>query len=502
MRGDLETIVLKALAKDPDRRYASVLDLGEDLRRFMDKEPIRARRPSRIYVLGKAISRNKGPVLVGLVALAFLAVWAWNELQPPFDKDLARANLLGLRQQFFLTYSTNPVNRHSALVAPEKYPGLPEADLVKALALCATGENGLALNFLNDRLISEPQQWLYRALGSEIGVVKDPTVAQDFSEWATAGEGRSLAESWYLRTFTTMDLKKALAWSHIALTHDPDHTLALENVARLSAMTGDLEISLAAVTKLMEKEKHRDYSFLTLKCNLLCRLGRPEEALIEIDKIEQKEPISTRNHVARAQIHRWLGDYEAAVEDYTRAIALAEDSRQASSWYYYHRGTPQWILGRPEQAAADFRQSFRGLARTTYGNVRLVLVLHELGRKQEALDALAAARLHADGDEWLAEILACLAGEITPEQLLGSARQGNRQKLCEGLYYAGEVYLLNGDVNQARKVLQACVNLGLTTDQGNFRDRLSEFELAEWRLSQFADGSRLTSHPETDGAQE
>ena len=181
---------------------------------------------------------------------------------------------------------------------------------------------------------------------------------------------------------------------------------------------------------------------------------------------------------------------------------MAEDSRQASSWYYYHRGTPQWILGRPEQAAADFRQSFRGLARTTYGNVRLVLVLHELGRKQEALDALAEARLHTDGDEWLGEILACLAGDITPEQLLGLARKGNRQQLCEGLYYAGEVYLLGGDVNRARRLLQACVDQGLTTDQGNFRDRLSEFELAEWRLSQFDDGAQLTSHPEEEGAQD
>ena len=39
---DLETIVLKAIEKDPKRRYATADELGEDLRRFIDGEPIRA----------------------------------------------------------------------------------------------------------------------------------------------------------------------------------------------------------------------------------------------------------------------------------------------------------------------------------------------------------------------------------------------------------------------------------------------------------------------------
>src|SRR5262249_25307452 len=57
---DLETISLTCLAKSPRRRYASALDLAEDLRRFQAGEPIRA-RPTPIWerVL-KWVKRRRG----------------------------------------------------------------------------------------------------------------------------------------------------------------------------------------------------------------------------------------------------------------------------------------------------------------------------------------------------------------------------------------------------------------------------------------------------------
>jgi serine/threonine-protein kinase len=72
---DLETIVLKCLEKEQDRRYPSAREASEDLRRFLAGEPIVARRAGYLYKLGKRIRRHPGiAAAVVVVCLAFLAL--------------------------------------------------------------------------------------------------------------------------------------------------------------------------------------------------------------------------------------------------------------------------------------------------------------------------------------------------------------------------------------------------------------------------------------------
>ncbi len=76
MRGDLETIVAKALEKDRERRYSSAAAFAEDIRRFLAGEPILARRDSTAYVVSKLVRRHKAPVAAAAVALAGIVAFA------------------------------------------------------------------------------------------------------------------------------------------------------------------------------------------------------------------------------------------------------------------------------------------------------------------------------------------------------------------------------------------------------------------------------------------
>src|SRR5262249_6192831 len=82
---DLETIIHRAIERDPARRYQKAEDLADDLRRFLDDQPVKARRTSALERLGRWARRN--PAVAALLAALFtvlvvgltLVSWQWDE---------------------------------------------------------------------------------------------------------------------------------------------------------------------------------------------------------------------------------------------------------------------------------------------------------------------------------------------------------------------------------------------------------------------------------------
>lgn len=82
LRGDIETIVFKALDKDRGRRYQSAAELADDLRRYLKGDPILAKHDSAFYILRKQLTRYRHAVAAGLLFVASLiafSTYAWYQ---------------------------------------------------------------------------------------------------------------------------------------------------------------------------------------------------------------------------------------------------------------------------------------------------------------------------------------------------------------------------------------------------------------------------------------
>jgi|GEM_PF-147015 len=91
LRGDLATICTKALEKDASRRYQSAGELGEDIQRFLQGEPIDARRDSATYLLRKSVHRYRWPLVAVVIAFVLCGLFAiYAAYQAAEYRQLAR----------------------------------------------------------------------------------------------------------------------------------------------------------------------------------------------------------------------------------------------------------------------------------------------------------------------------------------------------------------------------------------------------------------------------
>jgi serine/threonine protein kinase/tetratricopeptide (TPR) repeat protein len=74
LRGDVETITLKALEKNRNRRYGSAEELGNDIRRYLEDDPIEARPPNLIYRLGKFSRKYRAAAVAATFVFLSIAI--------------------------------------------------------------------------------------------------------------------------------------------------------------------------------------------------------------------------------------------------------------------------------------------------------------------------------------------------------------------------------------------------------------------------------------------
>ncbi len=117
VRGDIETIVAKALKKVAQERYANAAEFGDDVRRYLAHEPIAARPDSRAYRLAKFIQRHRAGVATGVAATVALGIGVGVALWQAREARAQRVQAEGLVEYMIgdLRKKLQPVGRLDVL---------------------------------------------------------------------------------------------------------------------------------------------------------------------------------------------------------------------------------------------------------------------------------------------------------------------------------------------------------------------------------------------------
>lgn len=144
--GDLELILLKALEKERQRRYASVAALADDLGRLRRNEPVTARPPSLAYHATTFARRHRAAVAGGLVALLALVAATVVSVRFAFDAQRAETD--------------------ARLAATREAVRATEADAARVLA----EQQRARATALFERLLDSSQQFVFQAAAALDGV--------------------------------------------------------------------------------------------------------------------------------------------------------------------------------------------------------------------------------------------------------------------------------------------------------------------------------------------
>jgi eukaryotic-like serine/threonine-protein kinase len=235
---DMETIIAKAAARDPLGRYAAAAALAEDLRRFVEDRPIRARRVSPVERVARWCRRNQ--ILAASISVAAIALVA-----------VAAMSLVYARRQTRYATEKTAANRRIALLAGDLQASLSQSnglatDLKTSLAV--SERRRVALTYERARTNFERGQSACER--GEIG----PGLLYFIESWRSASEARdpglahaarASLSAWrhqapkLLRQFPSSDVGRI---SHVAVRPDGKAfaMAGTDNIVRLrNPATGD-----------------------------------------------------------------------------------------------------------------------------------------------------------------------------------------------------------------------------------------------------------------------
>jgi len=333
LAGDLDYIILKALEKDPGRRYASVDQLGRDIHRYLESLPVLGRGRTTAYLLSRLVRRHRVAFATGgLVALALVAGLigtAWQAHIAGIERDRAKRRFDDVRS---LAHAV-VFDLHDAI---ENLPGSTKARELLVMH---------ALRYL-DNLSKEASgdPGLQHEMGVAYGKIGDVQGRPEFSNLGRTSDARRSYE-------------RSLALLRAAAASAPDSTYISRDLSLTMQRLGDLlwrlgerdealKLHLEAKSRILaERAKHPEESLLLGDLGVAAdrlsdmrlaagdTLGALREAVDGAGSAEQlarqdpDDPARRRNamvsYAKRASLLAVSGDRAGAARDYRLSEDLA-----------------------------------------------------------------------------------------------------------------------------------------------------------------------------------
>ena len=197
LRGDLDNVILKALRKEPERRYSSVEKFSDDIRRHLDGLPVTARPDTFSYRAEKFITRNRAAVLAGLLIFLTLiggiAATSWQTIRAERQRKIAEQQKALAEKRFaeVRQIANNVIFKYHDAIAD--LPGATKArEILVADALQYL--NNLSQDAGGDATLQRELGTAYVRVGDVQGLVNNPNLGEKAASLESYNKAIALLE--------------------------------------------------------------------------------------------------------------------------------------------------------------------------------------------------------------------------------------------------------------------------------------------------------------------
>jgi len=309
LRGDLDTILAKALQIDPARRYGTAAAFADDLRRHLARQPIQARADSRWYVAQRFVTRHRVAVaaaplaVVGLTTTTAIAIWQARLATAQAARAEKASARAAAAQQFFAGLF--------ASADPEQNKNVTDLDRKMIDRAFATAEAQFGGDPETLALILKQIAAIYDRLGLPAQLLAVQKRRGELADQSS--NGLDIAT----RIEALADLGAALGYSKLP----EERALALSTLERAAGMVADNGF-------VNSDQRVRAIGLLA---DELRALGRLDEAATQADEALQVAQRLPSSHPRRAFAHemvavtsRLRGDFSRARQHFAAALKIDE----------------------------------------------------------------------------------------------------------------------------------------------------------------------------------